>query len=44
MGIGFVVITRPDRATPVYDALSEYGHSAYGIGTIAENSELVQLF
>jgi len=44
MGIGFVVITRPDRAASVFDALSEYGHSAYGIGTIAEASELVQLF
>ncbi|MBK5266088.1 MAG: phosphoribosylformylglycinamidine cyclo-ligase [Acidimicrobiia bacterium] len=44
MGIGFVVITRPDRAASVYDALSEYGHSAYGIGTIAETSELVRFF
>jgi phosphoribosylformylglycinamidine cyclo-ligase len=44
MGIGFVVITRPDRAAAVSDALSGYGHFAYGIGTIAETSELVQLF
>lgn len=43
MGIGFVVITRPDRGGAVYDALSDYGHPAYGIGTIVENSELVQL-
>lgn len=43
MGIGFLVIGRPECGIRIIETLSAYGHDAYGIGTIEENSELVQL-
>lgn len=44
MGIGFVIICRPEHTGAVYDILSEYGHTGCGIGTIGENADRVQLF
>lgn len=43
MGVGFLVFARPADVAQVYDTVSALGHQVYGIGTIEENSELVQL-
>lgn len=43
MGIGFLVFTRPENVARVYDTVSAFDHHTYGIGTIEENSDLVQL-
>ncbi len=43
MGVGFLVFARPEAVDQVYETVSAFDLQAYGIGTIEENSELVQL-
>jgi phosphoribosylaminoimidazole (AIR) synthetase len=43
MGVGFLVFARPEAVDRVYETVSAFELQAYGIGTIEENSELVQL-
>ncbi|MDH5422334.1 MAG: phosphoribosylformylglycinamidine cyclo-ligase [Acidimicrobiia bacterium] len=43
MGIGFLIFARPEVADRVFETVSAFDLQAYGIGTIEENSELVQL-
>ena len=43
MGVGFLIFARPETASRVFETVSAFDLEAYGIGTIEENSELVQL-
>jgi len=43
MGVGFLIFARPGAAGQVFETVSAFDLQAYGIGTIEENSELVQL-